>query len=137
MLRYRMINHTADIGMEFFGRTKEELFASAGEGLFDALCDLSEVRRKESFNIDVEGVDEEDLLIQWLRELLYLHNVKGMLLAGFDEVKLKDNRLTAKVSGEKMRPRKHQIKGEIKAVTYHDLLVKKNDRWTARVIFDV
>lgn len=135
---YKTIEHTADFGMEFFGGSRDELFVSAGEGLFDAICDLDEVGCAESFDIEVDGIDIEELLINWLRELLYLHHIKGMLLRKFDIFALDDYTLRAKVGGERFDKNRHCIKREIKAATYHDLKVERKDgMWMSRVIFDV
>ena len=124
--------------MEFRGDSIEEMFTSAGEGLFSEITYLERVDCRECFDINVEGMDLEDLLVCWLRELLYLHQVKRILLKKFEITHLSDSELKARVWGEKFDQRRHTIKREIKAATYHDLKVqKRNGTWTARVIFDV
>ncbi|MBE9535821.1 MAG: archease, partial [Proteobacteria bacterium] len=93
---------------------------------------------KESFEIEIEGSDREDLLINWLRGLLYLHQVKGMLLKSFSISKIDDSQLSGTVEGERFDTGRHIIKREVKAATYHDLsILQEEGQWTARVIFDL
>ncbi len=138
MTPYRLIEHTADLGMEFSGSTLEAVFIAAGEGLFDVITDRECLRCDLTVEIEVDGSDHEDLMINWLRELLYYHQVKRMLFKTFEVEMAGDYSLMARVSGEKFDPLRHTIKTEIKAATYHDLKVEKRPKgWVARVIFDV
>ncbi len=138
MSSYSLIEHTADLGMEFFGHDMKALFISAAEGIFDEITEREDLSCTESFEIEVEGADREDLLIDWLRELLYLHQVKGMLLKRFSISKIDDRRLRGTAEGEVFNAGRHIIKREVKAATYHDLSIsEKEGQWTARVIFDL
>ncbi len=138
MKTYRLFDHTADLGIEFFGDNREELFVSAGAGIFDVITDINQVKAEETFQIEVEGLDLEDLLVNWLRELLYLHQVKRMLLCEFHISEMNDLHLKGSVRGEPFDAKRHEIKKEVKAATYHNIEVTESEgRWTARVIFDV
>jgi len=138
MSSYRLIEHTADLGMEFFGHDMKALFISAAEGLFDEITEREGLSCTESFEIEVDGIDREDLLINWLRELLYLHQVKGMLLKRFIISKIDDGQLSGTAEGEVFCTGRHIIKREVKAATYHELFICQEDgQWTARVIFDL
>ena len=135
---YSLIDHTADLGMEFFGHDMKDLFISAAEGIFDEITEREGLSCRESFEIDVEGIDREDLLINWLRELLYLHQGKGMLLKNFSISKIDDSYLSGTAEGEGFDAGRHVIKREVKAATYHDLyILQEEGQWTARVIFDL
>ena len=74
MNRYRVFDHTADLGVEVYGETVKELFVNAAFAVFDMLTDLDRVRAIEERNITVEGEGWEDLLVNYLREVLYLFN---------------------------------------------------------------
>ncbi|MDT8317861.1 MAG: archease [bacterium] len=138
MTSYRLFEHTADLGIEFFADSLEGLFIASASGLFDVISGIDEIKAEETFQINVEGIDMEDLLINWLRELLYLHQVKRILLCQFHISQISDTRLLGSVRGESFDAKRHEIKKEIKAVTYHDIKVsEKKGRWTARVIFDL
>lgn len=138
MTSYRLFEHTADLGIEFFADSLEELFVSSASGLFDVISGIDRIKAEKTFQIKIEGIDLEDLLINWLRELLYLHQVKRILLCKFHISEISDTRLVGSVMGEPFDAKRHEIKKEIKAATYHGIEVREsNGRWTARVIFDV
>jgi SHS2 domain-containing protein len=138
MNRYRVFDHTADLGVEIYGKTVKDLFANAAFAVFDILTDLNRVRAIEEKKITVEGEGWEDLLINYLREVLYLFNGEGLLLKEFSIIDIDPHHLRGKVSGEVFDPLKHRMNKEIKAVTYHQITVRETpDGWVGRVIFDV
>jgi len=121
-----------------YGKTVNELFNNAAFAVFDMLTDLDRVRAIEERNITVEGEGWEDLLVNYLREVLYLFNGEGFLLKEFSIMEIEPRHLEGKVSGEMFDPLKHIMNKEIKAVTYHQITVRETpDRWVGRVIFDV
>lgn len=140
-MRYELLERiTADVGIRAFGRTPEELFANAGYALFDLLVEnLEEVKAEGEVEVKVEVNAEEweDLLAGWLRELLYWYDVKKWAFCEF-EVDLRPRRLSARCKGEAFDPERHIPGIEIKAVTYHNLSVRRtSDGWRAEVVFDV
>ena len=138
MKKYEVFDHTADLGIRVFGRSRKKLFANAAYALFDLITDMEKVEEKISHEVSVEGSDIEELMINWLGELLYLFQGKELLFKGFTVEKLGKTNLKASVVGEKFRSRKHPINMEIKAVTYHQIEIKKEaEGWSARIIFDV
>ena len=115
MPKYILIDHTADIGIDLFGTTIEELFINAAFALFDIIADLSKVECKVEYKVKISGIDREQLLVIWLSELLYLHDVKYLLFKDFHITDMKENQLTASVCGEVFNDDKHVIKTEIKS----------------------
>jgi SHS2 domain-containing protein len=145
MRKYVFFDHTADIGVEIFGRTKKELFAHAAESLFDILIEKNVSENKITPGTagrqkirTVAGAGVEDLLINFLRELLYLFNGTGWVVEHCIIAECSNKRLVTQLSVEPYNNKTHLIKTEIKAVTYHGLSVEKTKNgWRARVIFDV
>lgn len=148
MKNYRILDHTADIGFEVVGKTSEELFANGVAAMFDLMLEQSGHKGKlsapavgetvEEKRIAVEGNDLEDLLVNFLREVLYLFNGKNWVVTDCRPVEITEKRIDAQLLGEPYDPQKHHVKMEIKAVTYHGLSVKRTRKgWKARVIFDV
>lgn len=138
MKRYEIIDHTADVGLRAFGENLKELFKNFAVGMFEIITDLKDVKPKISLTIEVGAVTQEELLIDWLRELLYQYNVQEILFKSFEIEKMTGNRINAKVWGEKFDSRRHNLKTEIKAVTYHGLKIQKaEDHWQGEVIFDI
>ena len=137
-MAYRIFDHTADLGVEITAESLEEIYAGAAVALFDLLTDLSAVRAGIAREIVVEGEDPADLLVNFLREALYLWNGEGFLIKTCLVREAAPQRLKALLRGERYDPDRHRIKQEIKAVTYHQASVWEMQKgWVAKVVFDV
>ncbi len=139
MKLYKLIDHTADLGIEVTGRTKKELFTKAALSLMDIVGERKETPScgKEK-TLTVEGSDPADLLINFLREILYLFNGEALTVEDCNIQECSNQRLVAKLRVEPYNKEKYSMKMEVKAVTYHGLSVERtNSGWKARVIFDV
>ena len=146
---YRILDHTADIGIEVHGATLADLFAQAGLALFDLLTDRATLEGEGERIIRVDGTDITDIWINYLRELLYLFNGGGFLVKDIPARNLEVNviesvdesnifNLVAHCLGEIYNPHRHPIKTEIKAVTYHCAEVKRTPMgWQGLFIVDV
>ncbi len=136
--KFRLLDHTADLGILVYGKDLGELFTNAGEAFFTIITDLRRVRESTERIIRVDSPNLEDLMVNWLGELLYLHDVDGLLFRSFSIDELRDGTMKARARGEAFHEERHVIKTEIKAVTYHQIQVKKEKgRWRARIIFDL
>jgi SHS2 domain-containing protein len=144
--KYVYINHLSDTGIEFYGNKLENLFENAARGMFSIICNLKTIKPAEKRVIEIseKGICYEGLLVLWLERLLYIYEVDDMLFSMFKIIKiLADNKnafLEAKIYGEKIDLSRHDIKTAIKAPTYHELEVKRDNIkniWQGRVIFDV
>lgn len=137
-LRYRSIDHTADLGLEVWGRTLPELYANAAEGMCALYFDLPAVEPRERRTIAVQGHDREEVLVAWLGELLYQIEVEYFLPCRFDILSLDETHLEAEVAGETFDPARHRWRTGIKAATYHNLHIEQDPAglWTVTVIFD-
>lgn len=135
---YKTFDHTADLGIEVYGKDQRELFVNAARALFDLITDLDTIEAKTSLSLNLEAVDREDLLVSWLRELLYFHQSEGYLLNDFVIEDLEEQSLRATVKGEVYETNRHALIREIKAVTYHQLkITQENEGWKARMVFDI
>jgi SHS2 domain-containing protein len=140
MSNYKYFDHTADIGVEITGRTKKALFVNAATAMFDVMIERKTSREsaKQHKKITIEGADAADLLINFLRELLYLFNGENFITVRCEIIQFANKELQARLTGESFNSKKHLIKTEIKAVTYSGLTVERvKAGWRARVIFDV
>ncbi len=134
--KYEFINHTADVGIKVWGESLESLFENTAYSMFDILTELDKVKAKKSLRVEIEGKRIDELLVDWLRNLLYKFNGEGYLLREFNIEEVSKKGLKAKVRGEKLNLSRHTLKTEIKAATYHGLQVKKTGQgWEAQVIF--
>jgi SHS2 domain-containing protein len=136
-VEYEIFDHTADVGIKAWGSDLSEAFENAAKGMFSIITDGSKIRSVKEYDISLKARDIEQLLVDWLSELLYLNGAKGMVFGDFDvEVDEGKIELNAKVGGEKYDRKKHGYGAEIKAVTYHLLEVKKKPCMVG-VLFDI
>ena len=135
---FEFLPHTADVAVVARGESLRELFEHAGLALFSLLTDVEGVRDRTSTQVEIQSPDRESLLVDWLNELLYLFDCEGKLFCRFTVSELGESSLKAEVRGERIDPGRHRIKMGVKAVTYHDLEIKRSDDgWMARMVFDV
>jgi SHS2 domain-containing protein len=77
-------------------------------------------------------------MVDWLTELLYLHEVESLLFKKFKVESVGEDGLRARVKGEPFEEGVHVIKTGVKAVTYHQIEVRQEkEGWRARIIFDL
>jgi SHS2 domain-containing protein len=136
MDRFELIEHTADIGINAYGKTLSEAFANAAYGMFSIIAELENVREIETRRVEVSADDLEGLLFEWLNSLLYYFDVEMLLFRRFDVIEFGDNRLAAACCGEKYDPSRHRLKTGVKSATYHTLEVDRKEN-RVRVIFDI
>ena len=136
MKRYRLIEHTADIGLVAYGSTIPEAFGNAAYGMFSIIAGLGTVRETESRRLEVSDNDLEGLLFEWLNRLLYYFDVELLLFKRFEVSIMAEDRLKAICYGEKFDPSRHKLKTGVKSATYHMLKVDR-EKNEVRVIFDI
>jgi len=137
---YEVFDHTADLGIRVRAATLVDLLAEAGRALFSVIvANPASVRplQERKFHIEGSDAEQEYLLFDWLSELLYTYETERLLLCGFD-VAVGHSRLDAVCRGETADPARHELDHEVKAITYHDLRVcRDNDGWLAEFIVDI
>ena len=136
--KYRVTTRQSELAVKVTGGSQADLFANSALALFDVMSDVEKIEIKERLPLEVEGADRDDLLVNWMRELLYLYQRSGFLLKEFVIREVKDTSVKAVVCGEKIDPDRHEIKQEITAVAYHQSrMTKTGSQWTAQLIFEV
>ena len=135
MKPYEILEHTADIGIIAYGKNPEAVFINAATGMFDIIADTRRIKPREKIEIHEKADSFDELLLQWLRELLYQYSVSGIIPKEFTINKLDSTEIKATARGDKAAP---ALKAEIKAVTYHELEFRQiATGYQAKVIFDV
>jgi SHS2 domain-containing protein len=134
-MRYRTLEHTADVMIEAYGRTLEECFANAAYALTDQMVDAGKVRHLEERDITVEGHDHESMLYNLLSEMLFVFDVSNLLLSKFD-VKFEGDKVICRAWGETFDRSRHEPKKEVKAITYHMMNIEPTTPMV-RVVFDI
>ncbi|MBI4541002.1 MAG: archease [Gemmatimonadetes bacterium] len=131
----RGLEHTADVGFEVEAPDPAELFRRAALAMTALILEAPPPEPTVQRELCLDAADVPSLLVAWLRELLYWHEVDGFAFADATFGALSDTGLEAAVRGG---PDPTPPVREIKGVTYHGLIAERRPNlWYARVIFDV
>jgi len=135
---FKVIDHTADIGIIAYGVDVEQLFSNAAYALFSLIVEPQSITERLHSYIRVAAENSENLLVAWLNELIYLFDAEHLLFNRFQIKNLNNNQLTAICYGESIDPLKHRLKRYVKAATYHMLKIDScASGYKAQVIFDI
>ncbi|MDE0355276.1 MAG: archease [Deltaproteobacteria bacterium] len=136
--KYRVIRKSSELSIRLAGDSLQRILADAGAALFDLLVDMTAVEARESVTLEVEGLDNDDLMVNWMRELLYEYQVSGYMLKEFDIHESGEFFVRAEARGEKFDPDRHEEREAIGAVDERlSHLGKMGSQWTAQVSFEL
>ncbi len=140
-MKYKFLEHTADVKFQAFGKTLEEVFSNAAYALINVMT-KDKIRGTKKKRIEVSGKDKESLLYNFLEEFLFLLDSENFVLAKINKIKInkEKNELEAEVSGDKAKNYKFDL--DVKAVTYNEMFVRKEsikgkDKFICQVVVDV
>lgn len=143
---YELVSHTADLKIQAYGVTLEEVFRNALKGMFSCIKprsthityddDIPHVKSYTSQRkVVTRSTDKEVLLIDFLSDCLYLSAVHKEAYFDAKFISFSDTELEALLYGVAIEG--YEVV-EIKAVTYHDLVIEQNEGiWRATIVFDI
>jgi SHS2 domain-containing protein len=138
---FEYFDHTADIGVKAYGETLPRMFENAARGMVGIIYEiLEEGGEKVSRNVELTLTEDnrEQLLIDWLNEVLFILETEGFIPTKFDVTQLTDRSLKALIHGSPLDPRIHRYKTEVKSTTYHMLEIgRENDIYSGTILFDI
>lgn len=138
MVEYEILEHTADIGLRAWGPSPGELFRNAARAMMAIATDPATLSGFEERQLETRGVDYPDLMVNWLSELLYLFDTDQFAARDFRVDDINAGRLRATLIGEPRDPERQAWELIIKAVTYHQLKVERqNGCWQTEVFLDI
>ena len=136
--RFRLLAHTADIGLEATAPTPAALFITAANGLRAMLFGTASAEPALRLEVHLEREGRAELLVAWLNEILCLCEMTRLVPADFAIIGLTERQLHAVVTGEPFDEARHAVERTAKAVTYHRLAVEeRTGGWYARVYIDL
>lgn len=132
------LSHTADVRMLIGAETLEELFAEGVKGMGHTLKEnfCAEHNKIDSVEtIEVKASDYTSLLINFLSDVLSKSFIEIMLYCKIEILELEKYTVKARLYGSRV----DSFDEEIKAVTFHEAHVAKNDmeHWETMIIFDI
>jgi SHS2 domain-containing protein len=131
------IDHSGDVGIEAHGATVPELLENATLGLFSLLY-RGKVQSLTERVIHVESDSLEDLVVDWLGEVIAMGGLHGELYGTVEVHKAGRSSADGVLRGEPFDRSKHDPRFDVKAATYHELsITEEDDGLCVRVIFDL
>jgi SHS2 domain-containing protein len=142
--RWWTVEHTADLAIEVEAHSLDELFVAGGRALMGVLQGTEDGRADGEVGtlvgwreLAIEAPDREALLVDWLRELLYIQVAEELLFRAAEIAELHETKLVARVAFQ-APSEAARVHRELKGVTYHNLeLARRGEGWYARIVFDL
>lgn len=139
-MAHELFDEDGNVGAHLSGATLAELFTSATAAFAEAMVRLDRVEPRQADEIDIDAPDLDELLVDYLSELLYRFDARGWLTCRVDlEVSEKDGGWTLEgaLRGERIDAARHGLRRAIAGVTYRGLHVRQDGaRWVADVLFE-
>lgn len=122
------LDHMTDAYLRVKGNTMEEVFELSGKGLVNTMYDIKQIDIKKRVSISAEGKELENLLFDWLDKILLLMLIDRIILSEFKIKIIYDNQncqyqIKGYGEGEEIDLSKHELKVEIKGITYHEMKI--------------
>jgi len=135
-MKYKFLEHTADIKFQSEGKTLDKAFTNAGYALLEIITDKEKIKAIKKKKISVKGKDKEQLLLNFLEEFLFLLDSEDFVVGKIEKLKIKENELVAELIGDKAS--KYDFSNSVKAITYNEMRVeKKGKNFICQVVLDV
>lgn len=142
-MELRLLEHPADVGIEINASSLKEAFEAAARGMMSIIVeDLPPDGTKTPTHlirsIEVDGIDGENLLVNWLSEILYLYDAEKLITVRADITGFTATSLRAMLHLEQLDPAVHHPRLDVKAVTYHQIVAEAGETSArVRVFFDI
>jgi SHS2 domain-containing protein len=137
---YKFFYHTADAKFQAFGQTLEKTFAHAALAVASLMWNWKKIAKNIEIPVVVEGKDLEQLLVNFLEEILYLLDTRNFLLGSIENVSLEKEtggwKIQASFKGDK-NAIEYEIFGDVKAITYNEMIVKNQAPFMVQVVADI
>jgi SHS2 domain-containing protein len=135
---YTIEAHGGDVALRLSGADLAELAAHAAAGLGAVITDPTQMESGERRVIELDAQSPEDMLVRLLNELIYLFDTQGFVCTRLAVRAATGRRLEAEAQGGHFDPARHEVRGVVKAATYHDLAVTRGaGRLHARIVLDL
>jgi SHS2 domain-containing protein len=128
----------ADVGVRGWGESRAAAFAQVTLGVFALLVDPAEVQAREVREVRAQADGPESLLVAWIDECLYVHDIEGFVAHTVEMTVCTDTLAHGLLRGEPLDPARHRVGTVVKGATYHRVAVGVREGvHEARIIVDV
>ncbi len=141
-IKFESVEHTADAALKVYGSSLNSLFAHAAEGMYALILSQFPKFANQISSFKVSAGSLEELLVSFLAELNFFLTVKQRLLFPFEELQITNHdgayHLYCRAQVTDIPSALLNKIREIKAVTYHQLkIVKEDNGYSVTIVFDL
>lgn len=136
---YKIIDHTADTGLLIVADTLSDAYIQAALGMMDIMFEINTIRSVKMMNqhVHLSGNNEENFRA-WLETCLHIVFIDEFLIQSITTLRSTTDKIVFSINGEPFDIKQHALLTEIKAITYHNFFIRRNNgMWEAHVIFDI
>jgi SHS2 domain-containing protein len=134
---FKYHDHTADITVECWAPSLEEAFEEAALGALEVILDTSTVQPINSADVTVNGIDLEELLVEWIGYIIALIDINSQFYSRFEVKEIAKTPegfvLSGRVWGESIDLERHDTRTEVKAMTYADMSIEQDAERTTLI----
>ena len=123
---YDYFDVEADVGVHAWGPTRAEAFARAALGVLALVIAPEGVEARESREVRAQGDSVETLLVSFINECLYVHEIEGFAVRRVDVDTLSERLIHGVLHGEPIDLARHSAGTVVKAATLHGVSVIEN-----------
>jgi len=138
--KYRFFQHTADAKFQAYGQTLEEAFQHAALAVASLMWNWKRIDQKTEVPVQVDGRDLKQLLVNFLEEILYLLDTRSFLLSQVEDIAIRRKNsmyiLQAIFKGDEYSS-DYEISGDVKAITYNEMVIRENAPCMVQVVADI
>lgn len=128
----------ADVGVRAWAPRAEDAFARAAEGVFALVADPAVVEPRERREVRAQAESDEALLVNWINECLYVHEIEGFVVHRVEVDTLGGGLVHGVLIGEEFDAARHRPGTIVKAATSHGVRVTRGaDRVEVSIVLDV
>ena len=136
---WKMLNHTADAGLEISAPSWSEVFSQAAEAFFSVCLEetpstLRGLKEGRCFSLRIEALDLEELAVSWLNELLFLLEIEGAVFYS-SALSVTEEPVTLTAEGVLVTGEFRRI--PVKAATYGGILLRSRPEPFLRIYLDL
>ncbi len=135
--RFKYLDHKSDVLFQAFGKNLKETIENSAEAMFSTISKTNKIKPTIKIKIHVKANNLENLIIETLNLALAKSDAKEIFFNKMKIEKLdyKKPELTAIVYGCRQKPELGKI--AVKAATFHEFELKKNKKWSVRILLDI
>jgi SHS2 domain-containing protein len=159
---FKILEHTADGKFQAYGESLEKAFENSAYAMLSLMTN-DKIKEKLKKKIKIKGKNTEQLLYNFLEEILFLIDSKNFILSKIKKLKIDEKKLTleAEFLGDNVRNshkirisehpknpvnkqrgfsdlRNYEVYGNVKAITYNSMVIKKEkSKYIIQVVVDM